>query len=123
MYFPSLQVQAVYQPAMELILLVQFFCFWHDRRECIYLCAVFASAVVLTVGLESLPVHDIASKLQWIAIFLWSVETIPQVVLNIRRDTHIYITTTLTTCFSNAIQMYSTCIFHADVLRNEQVFS
>ena len=79
------KIEAVYMPCLEFTILVQFLLFSkaHARKRllCLLVCLLVWSCV-LTIELA---VRKAPDYLFWAAIFLWSIETFPQVVLNMQR--------------------------------------
>ncbi|XP_070560814.1 uncharacterized protein [Ptychodera flava] len=79
------KISAVYMPVLELSLLVQFWIYgtqYNSKLKWAYLMAcLLLWAVIIIVQLLT----DVYMEFQWCAIVLWSVETFPQVVLNMQR--------------------------------------
>lgn len=77
------RVSAVYMPALELTILVQFLLFhklaWRRKMLFLAFCLLLWGGIV---ELELCLPRPATDHLEWIAIVLWSVETFPQVVLN-----------------------------------------
>ncbi|XP_041360113.1 uncharacterized protein LOC121376334 [Gigantopelta aegis] len=77
------QVNAIYMPVLEFIMLLQFWIYglfplrskiWYT----VFCCALWSVIIGLQLGLRRF------EEMQWLAITLWSVETFPQIILNIK---------------------------------------
>ncbi|XP_013392486.1 uncharacterized protein LOC106160426 [Lingula anatina] len=77
------KVEAIYMPVMEFTLLIQFFAYGTQRwRSKLVYCLV---CVLLWGGLITTEVvTDWYMDIQWGAIVLWSIESFPQVMLNMK---------------------------------------
>lgn len=78
-------IQSVYQPCLELTILFQFLIFSvtsvHRRLLALLICLLLWSVIIMV----ELTVDDASTYVYWLAVFLWSVETFPQVILNMNR--------------------------------------
>jgi len=80
------RVSAVYMPILELTILFQFLIYSH-RPVTTRLLAVLACLLMWGTIIElELNLPDSRDKVQWIAIALWSIESFPQITLNIKRQ-------------------------------------
>lgn len=81
------RVSAAYMPVLEAAVLVQFVAY--DAARCrarrVLLATAFASAWAAAIAAEVLE-QRVTGVLAWVAVGLWSVETLPQIVLNWRLD-------------------------------------
>ncbi|XP_077997998.1 uncharacterized protein LOC144451100 isoform X2 [Glandiceps talaboti] len=81
-----IKISAVYMPTLEILLLIQFCVYGTDyssKAKWIYLAiCLLVWAVIIMVQL----ITDIYGLFQWGAIILWSIETFPQVILNMQRQ-------------------------------------
>ena len=80
-----INVQSIYQPCLELIILFQFLLFSKNpvpKRLLALLICLLLWSVIIEVELN---VDEAATDVYWVAVFLWSVETFPQVILNMKR--------------------------------------
>lgn len=80
-----IKVSAIYQPCLEFTILFQFMLFSkkpvNKRLLALLVCLLLWSAIIET----ELTVEGAANMAFWGAVFLWSVETFPQVILNMNR--------------------------------------
>jgi hypothetical protein len=79
------RVEGVYQPLLEITILLQFLLFFkepfHRKLLILALCLVLWGIIVeLQLNIDGVYVH-----LEWVSICLWSIETYPQVILNLNR--------------------------------------
>ena len=80
-----INVQSIYQPCLELTILFQFLLFSKNpvpKRLLTLLICLLLWSVIIEVELT---VDEAATDVYWVAVFLWSVETFPQVILNMKR--------------------------------------
>ncbi|XP_077997999.1 uncharacterized protein LOC144451100 isoform X3 [Glandiceps talaboti] len=80
-----IKISAVYMPTLECAILVQFLMYgshYSSKAKWIYLvtCFVLWAAIILVEVIT-----DVYEEMQWGAIVLWSIETFPQVILNMQR--------------------------------------
>ena len=81
-----MRVSAVYQPILELTILSQFL-IYHRKPVTTRLLALLVCLLVWGTIVElELNLPESRDKIQWIAIALWSIETFPQITLNIKRQ-------------------------------------
>ena len=83
--YPSMYVSAVYQPVLEFTILLQFLT--SHKPVTTRLLTLLACLLVWGTIVElELNLPKSRGKIQWIAIALWSIETFPQITLNIKRQ-------------------------------------
>ena len=80
------RVSAVYQPILEFTILLQFLIFSRKLITTRLLALLVCLIVWGTIVELELNLPDSRDKIQWIAIALWSIETFPQIILNIERQ-------------------------------------
>ena len=81
------KVMAVYMPVVESLLLGQFVCYGTaPYSHCFWITWTLACLIWLFTALLSLFVPASVTKLEWVAIALWSIELFPQLFLNFRRS-------------------------------------
>ncbi|CAO3610214.1 unnamed protein product [Cunninghamella blakesleeana] len=81
------KIGGVYMPTLEFIMLIQFFIYHNiPLKKKIYILIYFVVIWTIIIIIEILKAFglDTNSKLVWISIVLWSVETFPQVYLNMK---------------------------------------
>ncbi|XP_066018893.1 uncharacterized protein [Pocillopora verrucosa] len=82
-----IKILAVYMPILESIILLQFLLYSkHTMRMKLSYGACCFLIWIAVISLD-LSVADAAEKVQWLAIVLWSIESFPQIILNMRRRT------------------------------------
>nr|XP_058942085.1 uncharacterized protein LOC131770396 [Pocillopora verrucosa] len=82
-----IRILAVYMPILEFSILLQFWCYSkHTMRMKLSYGAVCVLIWIAVISLD-LSVANAAEKVQWLAIVLWSIESFPQIILNMRRRT------------------------------------
>lgn len=81
------KVGGVYMPSFEFIMLIQFFIYHKMKliRKIYYLilCIIIWLIIILIEILKPFG-YDTNSKMVWISIILWSIETFPQLFLNMK---------------------------------------
>ncbi|XP_077867617.1 cystinosin-like [Saccoglossus kowalevskii] len=80
------KVSAIYMPTLQLLMLIQFWIYdtnQNQGRRWLYLLVCLA-AWSLIIVLEV--VVGIYQEMEWCAIVLWSIQTFPQVILNMQRQ-------------------------------------
>ncbi|XP_041359955.1 uncharacterized protein LOC121376202 [Gigantopelta aegis] len=77
------KINSVYMPILEFTLLVQFLIYGNFKREIKVAYFVFCVCLWTTIVTLQLVLRQF-DNMQWLAITLWSVETFPQVLLNLK---------------------------------------
>ncbi|XP_066018233.1 uncharacterized protein [Pocillopora verrucosa] len=82
-----IRILAVCMSILEFYILLQFWYYSkHTMRMKLSYGAVCVLIWIAVISLD-LSVTDAAEKVQWLAIVLWSIESFPQIILNMRRRT------------------------------------
>ncbi|KAI6195968.1 hypothetical protein M3Y94_01052500 [Aphelenchoides besseyi] len=74
----------IYMPVIEFVMLLQFIWYTPSSRNKVFI-SVFCLLSWTIITLSQV-FFDVYHELEWVTIALWSVETIPQVFLNMRRQ-------------------------------------
>lgn len=81
------KVGGVYMPSLEFIILIQFFIYhkisFIKKIYCLIFCIIIWLILILIELLKPFG-YDTNSKMVWISIILWSIETFPQIFLNMK---------------------------------------
>ena len=80
------RVSAVYMPILEFTILFQFLIYSHKPVTTRLLALLVCLLMWGTIIELELNLPDSRDKVQWIAIALWSIESFPQITLNIKRQ-------------------------------------
>lgn len=81
------KIGGVYMPILEFIMLIQFFIYhniiFKKKIYCLIFCITIWIVIIIIETLKAFG-YDTNSKMVWISIILWSVETFPQIFLNMK---------------------------------------
>lgn len=85
------KVGGLYMPILEFLMLIQFFIYHNisflKKIYCLIFCLIFCLIIwMIIILIETLKPFgtDTNSKMVWISIILWSIETFPQLFLNMK---------------------------------------
>lgn len=81
------KVGGLYMPILEFIMIIQFYIYQNisfiKKIYCLTFCLIIWIIIILIETLKPFGI-DTNSKMVWISIILWSIETFPQIFLNMK---------------------------------------